>query len=166
MSYSSVADMYRAYPKIHTVGLTSEELIVFIERADSLIDGYLAQRYTVPFAATPALTPPLIRTISTDLAMMDIVDRWPNTPDWIIRRIERSQEILKMIAEGAMVVVGVDGTLTDVRIDIGVIRTNVDDAGYVPTFGVEPSLSETVDPQRAQQEAADRGVLPDEWSGQ
>jgi hypothetical protein len=161
MAYSSPADLYRAYPKVHTVGLTAEELEVFIERADSLINGYLAIRYVIPFALTPALTPPLIRTLSTDLAMMDVVDRWPNTPDWIIRRIERAQEILKMIAEGSMAVVTPGGVLVDTRTDVGVIRSNTDDAGYLPTFGVQPSLDESVDPNRAADESSDRGIDPD-----
>jgi phage gp36-like protein len=159
MPYSSVDDLYKAYPKVHTVGLTPEELTVFIVRADALIDGYLGQRYAVPFASTPGATPPLIRMLSTDLAMMDVVDRWPNTPDWIIRRIERAQEVLKMIAEGIMVVVGPDGGLTDVRTDIGMIRSNTADAGYVPTFQSVPTLDERFDPNRANDERGDRGLL-------
>lgn len=145
MAYCTVTDVLAAWPRVHTSGLVNDEIRTMIDRADSIIDGYLAVRYTVPFQSEPN-SPPLIKTLSTDLALLDVFNRMPNTPDWIRDRLTRAFEMLKMLAEGTMVIPGVE---------VGErIRTSTEQ--YVPVFGAVPSLDERYDPNRADDEAGSR----------
>lgn len=159
--YATPQDMLAAWPKVHTSGLQHDELRTMLDRASHLIDGMLARRYTVPFCADPSDAPPLVRDICVDLAMLDVLDRAPNTPDWIVRRIERAQHRLDRLAAGDAALVGPDGGLVGELTDVGVLTPNT--SGYVPVFGAVPSsLTERADPARAADEASARGAVLDE----
>ena len=149
MPYAAPQDVLDAWPKTFTAGFTNDELRVFLVRADAIIDGYLARIYTVPFATDPASTPELIQLLSVDLCMLDVIHRMPNTPEWVRDRITRAYDILKMLRDGDMVVPGATETS-----DSGIVRSTT--SQYTPTFGAQPSLSEQVDPDRADDEANSR----------
>lgn len=155
VAYSYSDHVRRAFPKIATAGFTNEELTERIARADAVIDSYVARRYAVPLAATPATAPPLAKQLSVDFAMLDVFDRSANTPEWIRRRFEQDDYILKALASGEMALVGVDGSLVDERVDVGTVRSNTEE--FVPVFGAVPSLDEEFDPNREEAEKNARG---------
>ena len=151
MAYAVPQDLLTAWPKTYTTGFTTDELRVFIARADAIIDAYLARTYTVPFATDATSTPALIRNLSTDLAMLDVLHRMPETPEWVRDRITRAYELLKMLANGEISVPGAAEAT-----DTGVVQSTT--SGYVPTFGAAASLDERVDPSRAEDESDARDV--------
>lgn len=150
--YATWQDVVKRYHFVTTTGLTSEEFDPSIEMAEGIIDGYCARSYAVPFTPVPAL----IKHLCVDLAMIDVVDRFPNTPDFIRNRIERAQEMLKMLAEGTLLLPD-----SPESFDVGIIRTST--SNRVPTFGVNPSLGEQVDPDRAADESNARGIPWEQW---
>lgn len=150
MPYSNPTDVMNAYPKATTSGFTILELESRIADGDAFIDAALARRYMVPVAGTPETAPPLIRSLSKIMAMMDVFERSQNTPAWITRRIEWAQETLLALRDGQLQLVDTGGNRIIQRTDIGVVQSST--SGYTPTFGVAPALSETVDPDRANDE--------------
>ena len=156
MPYSEPEDLPKIWHKVLTTTLVPDEIVTFILHADNLINAALARRYTVPFATDPNAAPPLIRQLSSTLALLEVVDRSPSTPEWVLRKIERAEKLLEMLASGELTLVGLDGAVITERTDIGGIQVSTED--YVPTFGVATSLDEQVDPQRAEDEAALRDV--------
>lgn len=151
MAYSKVDDVRFIWHRVLTTNLDVDEVASFITQADGLIDAFLSRRYTVPIAATPETTPRIVRDISATLALLDIIDRSPGTAEWVVRKIERAQKLLEMLASGELGIPGVVELTT-----IGGIQSST--ADYIPTFGVQPSLDETVDPQRAEDEADERDM--------
>lgn len=156
MPYATIEHFVAAWPKVHTSGLTNDELRGMVTRAGNIIDGYLARTYTVPFCTEPTSAPPLIRDLTCDLALLDVADRSPNTPEWIVRRINRAYDTLQKLADGDLGVVGADGTVIAELTTVDVPSSNT--SAYTPVFGVQPSLSERVDPTRVAAEAAARGI--------
>jgi phage gp36-like protein len=150
MAYAHPDDIRRIWNKALTTELTPEELASFIDQAAAMIDAALGRRYTVPFAAMPN-TPPIIRWIAATLALLEVVDRSPATPEWVLRKIQRAEKQLELLASGELTVPGATE-----RTDIGGIQTTTED--YVPVFGAVPSLDERWDPNRARDEAAERGI--------
>jgi phage gp36-like protein len=157
MAYSDFELLRKAFRRVDTTGLTPDDCEGpggIIENGDAIIDSALAERYAVPFAATPAQTPPVIRFISTMLALTDVLDRMPETPPWLLRRIERASNWLDRLAKGEGAIVGVDGVIVESRSDRTQVASTT--SGYTPIFGVQPSLDEEVDPDRADAEARAR----------
>ena len=147
MPYASELDIRFYYPRVETSGFTSEEMQGFIRRADAVIDTYLNANYSVPLTVVPEI----IKQISVDLALASIFDRSPTSPEWLIRLVERAQDLLKAFADGSLTLPGVNQAT-----DTGIVRSNTDKANYVPVFGAIPSLNERFDPQRALDEDNDR----------
>lgn len=155
MPYTSYQDILKRFPEMITSGRTPEDIeTALVADGDAVIDARLGRRYVVPFASEPEATPPIIRRIATSLATMDLIDKFPNTPDWIIRRIQRDVDLLDRLASGDDVIVGVTGTVVAERADVSTIRVST--SQWTPTFGVAPSLNETIDPDRQDAEDAAR----------
>ena len=159
MAYATPQEIHDRYAALYeTLGLTAPEWQPPLAFAGAIIDSYLASRYTVPFATDPANTPAIIKQLAITLAVADIADRFPGLPDWIARAREWAMSILEKLSAGDMEVVGTTGTLVPTIVDqASTIRSST--GGYVPTFGVAPSLSERVDPNRALDELAERGFF-------
>lgn len=156
MPYALPTDLLAAWPRLHTTGMAHDEIRTMIARAGNLVDAALASRYTVPFATDPSSAPPLIRDLVVDLAWLDMIDRMPNPPEWISRRIERAQQKLELLADGDLQIIGADGVLIAEITTQGTIRSNT--SGYTPVFGAVPSLRETFPTSRVADENAARGV--------
>lgn len=164
MPYCTPQDVLNAWPKVHTSQLVPDELVLMIARGDAVIDAALGVRYGVPFCTDPTQTPAIVKMLSQDLAMLDVFDRMPNTPDWITRRITRDQDILEKLADGTMAVIGTDGSLVAVRTDGDAPASTTET--YIPVFGAVPSLSERNDPVRLGDELDNRQVIwPEDVSG-
>ena len=153
MAYSTPENVADTYPRTFTAGFTPEQLRLLINDADAYINARLAGRYNVPFAGAPN-APPLIATLSRILAVADVLDRSQTAADWVIRRLERAYMTLDQLATGDLVLVDAAGNRIPIRTDIGTPHSTTE--GFVPTFGVAPTISETVDPVRADLEDAAR----------
>jgi phage gp36-like protein len=151
MPYSEPDDLRKQWVPVLTTHLTADEVARLIDDADGIIDSYLARRYAVPVATTPASTPRIIRTISATLALIDVVDKNPATPEWVARKLERAWKLLEAIANGDMTIPGVVELSTS-----GGIQSST--ADYEPTFGSQPSIHEHVDWDRQDAERDARGI--------
>lgn len=149
MPYAEPEDLPKIWHKVLTTNLTPDEVTTFIDHADNLINAALARRYAVPFTGDPNAAPPLIRQLSATLAFIEVIDRSPGTPEWLLRKIERAQELLKMLADGELTLPGI----VEVSAFNGV-RSSTED--YVPTFGVASSITERVDPDRITADESER----------
>jgi len=144
-SYNTVDEWLRAYTKIHTSGKQTEELLAELETAYDFINAYLARRYAVPFASPPGIVKRLELWGATAL----LFDRAQDTPPWVTGLWERFISTLQALANGELGLPGVSE-----RDDTGGVESST--SAYTPTFGVAPSRSEMVDPDRADSEAGDR----------
>jgi len=151
MPYAKPADVSALWNKVLTTELTVDEVALLIDQAGAFVDAALARRYIVPVASTPETTPPIIRWITATLALLEIVDRSPSTPDWVMRKIQRAEKQLDMLASGDLSIPG-----TTMRTDLGSMQSTTE--GYVPVFGGVPSISERWDPQRAEDEWSERNT--------
>jgi hypothetical protein len=149
MAYALPADILETWPKVHTSGLSHEEIRSVEERVRSRIDAALAHRYSVPFATEPTATPPIIKTLAIEGVVIDILNRRPNTPDWVSSLLESWMETLKQLREGDMLVVGTTGAILDT---LSNSRPQSTTSTYTPTFGVERSDGEEVDSDRVDAE--------------
>ena len=79
-----------------------------IADACALIDGELAARYEVPFAAAPA-SPPLIRALAAMLAACNMGRRWPGQLNGDAWRKDRSEAmaLLAALRRGAVTLPGI-----------------------------------------------------------
>ncbi len=150
MPYAEADDLRKQWVSVLTTQLTPEEIATLIADADGIIDAYLARRYAVPLASIPN-TPRVIRTISATLALIDVIDKNPATPDWVMRKIERAWKLLEAIANGDMAIPGV----VEVSTTGGVQSSTAD---FEPTFGAQPSIHEHVDWDRQDAESDARGI--------
>jgi phage gp36-like protein len=108
MAYASLSDVFVRYRPITTmVGtagytVTSLEVSsVFIWQSEAYVDAWLARRYAVPLAVVN----PLITQVTADLAIFHMLaEKLPDVPEFILQRKERCDAILKMLADGDMVI--------------------------------------------------------------
>lgn len=156
MAYSLRQDMRDGFPRIDTVVLDDPEYDAVIKKWDSVIDGYLAHRYTVPFHSTTDApsTPPLIRMLSMTFARADILRRSQRMEDWVRAEVEEAWNMLKALAAGEMNLVDPNGAIVEPRTDREPALSNTVD--YVPVFGGVDDLTERFSPQRRRDERAAR----------
>lgn len=147
MPYCTPDNVRNAFKTVLTSGLTPPEVDFLCQHWSDYVDGWLAARYTTPITPTPAF----LRSIVTQLVWLDIMDRSPQAPDFIVRRFERIEKLLQQIATGEVLLPGVEE-----RIDIGTIASSTRD--YIPVFGGVPSLSERFDPNRRRDEISERAA--------
>ncbi len=106
MTYAVLTDVFVRYAPIKTMvgseqfDVSSVEVSsVFIAQAESYVDGWLARRYVVPLSTCP----PLITQVTADLAIHAMLaEKTPQVPEWMDKRRDRAENILKMLAEGTM----------------------------------------------------------------
>lgn len=71
MRYTSWQDVVARYPGAAKIGSANDaenSELSYVRPSEDSVDAHLAQRYTVPIANTPSLTPYVIRDVATDLA--------------------------------------------------------------------------------------------------
>lgn len=125
----------------------------YASKAESYIEGKLANKYTVPF--TSSNVPPLVESMSTDLTFYYIGRRFFTQTDkdknpWINTYKNDVDEILKDIMKGNTVLVDVNGGIIDVRTDQQEIWSNV--SGYNPTMDHRDETEQRIDPDKIQDE--------------
>jgi phage gp36-like protein len=136
-------------PEIGSVStLTSGHLTNYANQAESIVNGQIVRRYTVP--VSPA--PPLLETISTDIAIYRTLIRLYNQermaaspwPD----RYKESMETLQMIADGSILLVDSAGNVITGRSDIAEVWSSTKD--YTPTFNEGPWSNQIQDEDKVQ----------------
>lgn len=115
MSYATLAEMITRFGEAELVQRTDRAEgvsidTVVLERAladaDAEIDGYLAGRYTLPLASTPAV---LVR-LAADMARYRLYD--DGVPDTVRQRYEDAVSLLKRMASGDVLLPGLQGVAT------------------------------------------------------
>ena len=102
MAYCTQADITKQITENQLIQLTDDADAGVVDTAvvddaiaaaDDVIDGYCAQRYTVPFSPTPGI----INKISVDLAIYNLYSRRAHAIPEL--RKERYEQALKMLRE-------------------------------------------------------------------
>jgi phage gp36-like protein len=108
MSYATIDDIMKRYKPISTM-IGSEDMQVasldvtsiFINDAQSLVDAYLANKYTVPLSPVPGY----ITMVTADIAIFNILlENLPNVPDFYQPRYDRAMGVLASVLSGTIVV--------------------------------------------------------------
>lgn len=103
MTYATQADMTERFGEQEIIELTDREqtgaigtdvLDRALADADSLIDGYLATRYTLPLASTPTV----LTRIACDLARYGLYD--DEAPKQVTERYQAAIAFLKAVSRG------------------------------------------------------------------
>ncbi len=117
MPYSNDNDLFMEFSEEELARLTGDPTgeIVNAERinhardhADSLIDSYLYDRYSVPFTAP---VPQIIHKLSNDLTVVNLYDfayKNSSVPNTIVWRKINAVKLLKEIRAGNVSIVGAD----------------------------------------------------------
>lgn len=111
--YITWSDVTNRYKEAATFGGETEVGSAFINGAEAYVDGKLASKYTVPFANTPTLAPPLIRDLATDLTYYRMTMRQESSKALGEDLAQRFKDLLA-------------GTLTVVTGSGSLIATNAD----------------------------------------
>lgn len=156
--YTTVERVLDILPAVGSLtSITSGHLATFIEDAEADINAMIANQYAVPVSGTP----PLLRSIATDLACYRVLSRrvftqerlkdsvWPD-------RYKEADERLQKIAEGKIALVNSSGTL----IATSAARAEVwsDTMDYHPTFHEGPDTSHIVDEDKLDDIAEERDI--------
>lgn len=108
MTYATIDDIFSRYKPIKTlVGSedmqvsSAEVTSIFIRDAESLVDAFLAARYSVPLSPVPAY----ITQVTADIALFNmLVEHLPQKPDFFQPRYDRAMGILYSIQSGSIIV--------------------------------------------------------------
>lgn len=92
-----------------------------IEAADSIVNGYIAARYSVPVAADPTNTPALIKNISAVICRYLLWD--DGAPEEVRKRYEESISYLRDVAQGLIVIAEIADQVTRNQSEI-LVQTN------------------------------------------
>jgi phage gp36-like protein len=104
MAYSTAANVKVVLLNVASYTFDDTAIAAFIAKADALIDSYLANVYTVPFATTPTL----INSLSVDLTCYYLLrttytnDRVEEKDSWVIEWYTKAIETLKKLANGEL----------------------------------------------------------------
>ena len=115
MPYASSITVLALVPGIKTgLSSTADALNANLRRADDLINGELAKRYSIPFTSTAV--PPLVRTIAEDLAsgmlFRSLFTRdSQNKSDWTQLLMEKADRLLDQISKGEIDLASTSGAL-------------------------------------------------------
>jgi phage gp36-like protein len=145
VAYATITDIFGRYPPINTmVGTLANEVSsvnissMYIADAESMVNAYLAARYTVPLAAEPIIT-----QITTDLAIFAMcTDRLPRVPEFMQGRYDRAMSHLEKLRDGAMILNPASQTLVSTGDNFAFSTTQ----SYHPVFSpVLHELDQQVD---------------------
>lgn len=153
-SAATVLGLFPGLPQTSTVsGYSSTVALIssHITRADSMIDGKCARRYDVPFAETSTSTPPLIQTLSQDLAAYytyrsKFTGDNANKFEYLDTLMQIALETLNQIQEGKMDVVGTGGAVVSEVSSSSKIYSSTE--SYTPAFDVDDEFDWKFDTDR------------------
>lgn len=107
MPYCTLSDLTAAIPEDRVIQLTDDtgdgivdetKVGEAIDYADTLIDGHLRGRYTLPLSPVPKL----VNKLSVDLAIWHLYARRPeiDVPDSIMERYRNALKLLRQVQNG------------------------------------------------------------------
>jgi len=153
--YTDVDRIYAVEPMIGSLSaISSADLGVFISDAEAEVNAAIVRSYTVPVASST----PLIRAITTDIAIYRVLSRrvftqerlkdstWPD-------RFKESNDLLEKIATGDLLLVSISGDILTTRGDIAELTSTTKD--FHPTFS-ELSFDDAVQDQDKLDELASK----------
>lgn len=100
MAYSTPADIKIFLLNVEHYKYEDAAIVIFIAKADALIDSYLSNIYTTPFVTTPAL----IKSLSIDITCYYLLrtsytnDRVEEKNSWVIEWYTKAIDMLKKLA--------------------------------------------------------------------
>ena len=120
-----------------------------ITRADNIINTRLSKRYTIPFS-TGTATPPVIKTISTDLSAYFVMRSLftkdsQNKTDWVDDLKFMALDTLKKIESGETKLFDINNDEI-AQLEVEDLSSNTQD--YAPIFNVDSDLNQAVDSDR------------------
>jgi phage gp36-like protein len=142
MAYTTHTKVRELLKAVTVTAMSNTEVEGHIARADSIIDGYIAQRYSLPLGTTPAI----IETVSTELAAyyvgraMHARDTQTRN-DWIDDFRNNAIATLKMIAAGELLLISSAGAV--IAASESMVHSNNSD--YTPVFDVDDIINQSVD---------------------
>lgn len=150
--YTTVPNVYSLYPRVGSLSSVNSSAVSFyIDQAEAEINGYLVNNYTMPFSSAP----PLITTLSTEYAMVKILERFftqevGSENKWVMERKEYVFGYLNKINNGDV------GLYTS---SLELLVYNSGDTIFSNTMNYNPTF--TMLDETLQQIDSDR--LQDEW---
>lgn len=107
MAYATIGNILTRFKPIGSMigtgssDVTSDEISSsYIPDAQSFIDAYLANRYSVPVAPVT----PLLTQLCSDLTIFNLLaEKSGNIPEWMDKRYERCIKTLELLRDGEMV---------------------------------------------------------------
>lgn len=151
--YTSWNDLKVLFPQLSTTSLTAAQAHgIFVAKAEGIINGRLAKKYSVPFSPAPQQ----IKSMAQDLSFYYIGRRFftqhakKDDNDWLVSYRDDTMEELKAIMEGNAVIVDNSGSVIGVRTDQEQIWSDVTD--FNPTMDNRDEVNQRIDPDRIEQE--------------
>lgn len=153
-TYTTAVKVRSLYPELNTATrLTDTQLDFYVAQAENHISAILAVRYGLPFATTP----PLVETITTEYALIKVLDRFYTSEtasknDWRNIRKADLDKMLKSILDGDILLIDANNGVIAQRADIGSVASNTQT--YTPTFSHLGDGYQKIDPDRLDDEIA------------
>jgi phage gp36-like protein len=156
---SSISELVPNFLKGNTTTSDTAGTATFsrhIDRAEAVVDGYLAARYAVPFTTTAV--PPLVKKWAEDIACFNAL-RATYAQDGQIRQeyvhaYEDSQKQLEAAAAGQLALLLSDGSFAPTRPSTRMLSTTL---GYTPIFGRDDESAWKRDDDEVSDTEAGRG---------
>ena len=149
--YTTATKVRQLYPALNDLSsLTDTQVEFFIDQAEAEVNGRLATRYALPFSTVP----PLVETISTEYALLKLMDRFfsaeaPTKNDWKEVRRKELKELLAALADGSMVLVTTAGAIIASATGAGI---ESDTSTHTPTFNHLDPAMQKIDEDRLDDE--------------
>lgn len=157
--YTSWQELKLLFPLLSTTSLTSAQVHgTFVAKAEGIINGRLAKKYTVPFSPAPQQ----VKSMAQDLSFYYIMRRFftqhakKDDNEWLENYKTDVMDELIAINEGAAVIVDNSGSIIDVRTDQQQLWSDVED--YNPTMDNRNEIAQRIDPERIEDEYEDDGL--------
>ena len=155
MAYCSTTAIYTALPKLpntntaNNYSICADILSLHIRRADGLINGKCARRYSVPFSPVP----PYIRTIAEDIVCYYVMRSFysqdaQNRSEYLEEFKDKALEDLDAIMNGDIDLVDTSGSAVPVQEDEVVDRVSSNTQDYQPFFDIDDPLDWAFDEDR------------------
>lgn len=158
--YSTVSLALQQFPALGSAtSINSATIAEYIGQTDSIINGYLARRYSLPLTVVP----PMIQALSTREAVYSLVAQRglvqfppPQQGRHPMQQMHLDDlELLKGIGEGQITLTNSDGSLITLNTGMIPSHNNMD---YVPTMDMGPVTLQRVDPQLLEDIQANKGI--------